>query len=149
MIRTIFDFIINYSHYLLISLVAVLTPVKPMLLTVGFLVVSDFIFGLYKSYKKGLNITSRKMSNTITKLLLYTITILAVFFLETYIITDVLPFTKLVAGLISLVEIKSIDEHFNSLFGYSIWSKLRAFIDRGKSTTKDVFDDIDNIYKKN
>ena len=126
---------------LLIVIVGVLSPVIPLVLTVGFLVVADFIFAIYKAYKLKEPITSRKMGNSVSKMVLYTIAILSVFFLEVYVLDKVLPISKIAAGLISVVEIKSLDESFKKLFNWSLWDKMKAILDRGSSSTKDIFKD--------
>jgi hypothetical protein len=134
--------------YVLLSLYAVFTPIQHLLLVVGFLVVCDFVFALRKAYVLNESITSRKMSNTISKLFLYTLTVIAVFLLEKYVIESSIPITKIVGGLISLVEIKSCDETFKSLFGYSFWDKARLLMKRGTSSTKDLLDSFEEEEKK-
>lgn len=130
---------------LLVSFMAVISPAIPLLLTVGFLVVVDFIFAIYRQWKQDPSkITSRKMGNTISKLTTYTLAILSIFFLEKYILLGALPITKIAAGLICVVELKSIDESFFILHKYSLWSKIIAVIKRGESNTKDILGDIDH-----
>lgn len=125
---------------LLISFMAVISPAVPLILTVGFLVVVDFLFAIYRQWKQDPSkITSRKMGNTISKLTTYTLAILSIFFLEKYILLGVLPITKIAAGLICVVELKSIDESFFILHKYSLWTKIIAVIKRGESNTKDIF----------
>lgn len=132
---------LNHLNLLMVSLVAIFAPIIPLLLTVYLLVASDFILAIYRAWKKDpQSITSRKMSNTIGKILIYTLTLLCLFLLETYILGPILPFTKIVAGLISLVELKSIDETFKTLLGYSFYSKLIDIVKRGTSNTKDFID---------
>lgn len=136
--------ILKHINSLFIACIAILSPVKSLLLTVGFLIIADFIFGIYRAYKNNEVITSRKMGNSISKLLLYNLAILSVYFLDTYIIGSGLHLEKICAGLISTVEIKSLDESFKTIFGFSIWDKLRKIIQRGSSTTKDILDDNDD-----
>ena len=130
-------------HNLLIATIAVISPVKELLLTVGFLIAMDFIFGVYRAYKKKEVINSRKMGNTISKMLLYNIMVLSVYFLDHYILKTGLNLEKIAAGLIGVIEIKSLDENFKILFGWSIWDKLKTAIQRGSSTTKDIIEDIE------
>jgi len=135
--------ITTHINSLIIAILAVFTPILPLLLTTGFLIVADFCFGIYRAYKKGEVITSRKMGNTISKIVLYNLAILSVYFLDHYVINSGLNLEKIVAGLIGLTEIKSLDESFNTLFGFSIWKKRKKLIQRGSSTTKDLLDDVD------
>ena len=127
----------QYLISFLISLVAILSPVVPILLTVGTLITIDFIIGLWRAFKMKEQITSRKMGNTISKMLLYQLTIISLFLFETFILTDILPFTKIAAGLIGVVEIKSISESIEKVTGVNIWNKLVKIIRRGQSQTKD------------
>jgi len=133
----------NHINSLFIATLAVFTPVLPLLLTTGFLIIADFLFGIYRAFKKGEVITSRKMGNTISKIVLYNLAILSVYFLDHYVIKSGLNLEKIAAGLIGIVEIKSLDESFKTLFGWSIWDKLKVILQRGSSTTKDLLDDID------
>jgi hypothetical protein len=75
----------QYLSYLFVSLFAVFAPVVPLLLTIGCLIIIDFIVGVYRAFKMKEIITSRKMGNTISKMLLYQLTILSLFVFETYI----------------------------------------------------------------
>lgn len=131
--------LINNLHNLILATIAVISPVKELLLVVGFLIVADFIVGLFRAYRKGEEITSRKMGNTISKILLYNIMILSVYFLDHYLLKTGLKLEKIAASLIAIVECKSLDESFKTLFGWSIFDKLKKIISRGKSTTKDLF----------
>jgi len=134
--------ILNHLSSLFIATIAVFTPVVPLLLTTGFLIAVDFCFGVYRAYKKGEEITSRKMGNTISKIVLYNLAILSVYFLDHNVLNTGLNLEKVVAGLIGIVEIRSVDESFKTLFGFSIWDKLKNTIQRGSSSTKDLIDEV-------
>jgi hypothetical protein len=108
-----------------------------MLLTIGVLIVIDFLVGIYRAFKMGEKITSRKMGNTISKMFLYQLTIISLFLFETYIVGPILPITKIGAALISITELKSIDESVEKMTGVGVWKKLVKIIKRGESETKD------------
>jgi hypothetical protein len=133
--------ILSHLNTLFIATIAVISPVKPLLLTVGFLIVADFIFGIYRAYRLKENITSRKMGNTISKIILYNLAILSVYFLDKNILDTGLHLEKICAGLIGVVEIKSLSESFYILTGIDIWTKLKGILERGESNTKDLLDD--------
>lgn len=135
------EWILKHLYDIAIAITVVLTPVIPVVLSVGVLVMTDFIFAIYVAYKIGVKITSNKMSKTISKLLLYTLTIICIFLLEKYVIIEVLPITKIAGTFISIIEIKSLDENFNLLFGWSLWDKMLSAIKRGANTTKDILED--------
>lgn len=127
----------QYLLHLFVALTAVFTPVTPLLLTIGALIIIDFIVGVFRAFKMKEPITSRKMGNTISKMLLYQLTILSLFLFETYILQGLLPVTKIGAGMISVTELKSIDESVEKMTGIGIWKKLVKVIRRGESQTKD------------
>ena len=122
--------------FLLTSLFAVLAPIKPIILTLSFVIICDFIFGIYRAYKCGESITSRKMSQTLPKLFLYNCIIIVLFCVDKYVINTGIGLEKVGATFMIMVELKSCDESFNTIFGYSLWNKLIDTIERGKSITK-------------
>ena len=129
--------ICNHISSIFISVIAVLSPIQSLFLTVGFLVVADFLFGLYRAYKIKEVITSRKMANTISKLILYNVMILSVYLSNHYIINTGIPVEKIAAGLIGIVELKSLDESFSTIFGFGVYDKMRDALQRGVSDTKE------------
>lgn len=138
------SWILTNLNNILLSLIAVISPIKPLFLVTGFLIMADFIFGRYRAKKLGEKITSRKMGNTISKLLLYNIAILSVYLLNHYVIMTTLPLEKIVTALIGLTELKSLDESFTLLFGFSFYDKIKKILKRGASNTKDLLDDVED-----
>jgi len=145
--REVIRNVINHIYLLPVSIVAILAPVEPLCLTTGFLILVDMLFGLWRARKNGEKITSRKMGNTISKIVLYNVMILSVFILNKYIINTGLPLEKFAAGILGLVELKSIDESWVTIYGWSLWDKIKTIINRGKSTTKDLLEDIEKDTK--
>ena len=135
------NWLINHLNNLLIATIAVISPVMPLFLTIGFLIAMDFVFGIYRAHKTGEVITSRKMGNSISKILLYNIMVLSVYLMDHYILNTGLNLEKIAAGLIAIIEIKSLDETFVKVFGWSIYDKIKKAIQRGSSTTKDIIED--------
>lgn len=121
---------------LLLTVSAVISPVIPLMITVGLFMAFDFIVAIYRAHKKNEEITSRKLGHSISKIVLYTSAVLLTWLLEKYILIDIFPASKVVAGLIILTETKSIDENFKKLYGFSFFGKLFGLIKRGESQTK-------------
>jgi phage-related holin len=136
--------IITHFSTLLIAIIAILSPIKTLLLPIGFLIVVDFIFGIMRAYKLGEKRTSRKASNTISKMVLYGLCVLSVYVLDKYILETGMNVAKIAAAFISLVEIKSILESFETMTGINIWDRLVKIVKRGTSETKDLLDEIEN-----
>lgn len=122
--------------HLWIGIVAFLTPLFPMALLVFTLIGTDFVFGLYRAYKTHEQINSRKMGHTISKMFLYNMAVLSVFMLEKIIVGTDMQFTKIAVGVIAMVELKSIDESFRILYGFSIYESLVERLKRGTNENK-------------
>jgi hypothetical protein len=86
----------------LLSIVGIFSPIVPLMLTVGFLIATDFVMAIYKAWKKKEKITSRKMYNTVPKIFIYNLMIISVFLLEKYIIQSGVPIEKVAASAIAL-----------------------------------------------
>lgn len=122
--------------HLWIGLVAFISPLFPLAILVSTLIGTDFVFGIYRVYKTKQEINSRKMGHTISKLFLYNLAVLSVFMLEKLVFGTDTQFTKVVVGVIAMVELKSIDESFRILYGFSIYESLIDKIKRGTNENK-------------
>ena len=120
---------------------AVFLPIKELMLTIGFLVAADMVVGIWKALKLKQRIRSRRMSDTVTKLLLYQIAIMSGFLIESFIIAELIPITKLVATVIAVIEFKSIVESIESVTGKDLWSKLKTIIGRKSEDITDAMTD--------
>lgn len=124
------------------SFLAVISPVKPMVYVAILAIMLDTGFGIWRSVKKGgwKSIRSRRLSHVISKSLLYSGAILFSFLIERYIASDLiakfisidLVMTKMVAFFCVAVEVKSINESYESVTGKNILKSLREFITRAK-----------------
>lgn len=126
----------KYLSSIIASVFGVLTPVAPIIYTLTFVIFCDFIFGLYRAYKAKEEITSRKMAQTLPKLFLYNLIIICLFLVDKYVIQTGIGLEKIACSLMVMIELKSCDESFKTIFGYSLWNRLLDSIDRGKSITK-------------
>jgi hypothetical protein len=129
------------GKFWLLASLAVFLPIKELMLTIGFLVASDMVVGIWKALKLKQRIRSRRMSDTVTKLLLYQIAIMSGFLIESFIIAELIPITKLVATVIAVIEFKSIVESIESVTGKDLWSKLKTIIGRKSEDITDAMTD--------
>jgi hypothetical protein len=124
------------------SFLAVIAPVKPLIYVTILAILLDTGFGIWRSVKKNgyASFKSRKLSHTISKTFLYTLAIVFVFFVETYIASDLvahfiaieLILTKAVALFCVFVEVVSINESYYSVTGKNILKSLKNFVLRAK-----------------
>lgn len=125
----------------LIIVAAFLIPIKPLILTVGICIAIDTFMGIWRAKKQKENITSRKLSNIISKMVLYDIAVILFYCIEHFILSDIIAkftdinllLTKLVAATLVMIELKSIDESFVLIKGYSLWTKFKELLTRAKS----------------
>lgn len=108
----------------LLAIMAILAPIKAVLITVGVLIVADLIFGIWAAVKKGEEITSRKMSATISKALVYQVAVITAFLVERYLMEGFIPVTKIVSSMIGIVEIKSLYENCGIILGQPIFKLI-------------------------
>jgi hypothetical protein len=124
------------------SMLAVIAPVFPMIYIAILAILIDTGFGVWRSVKKGgwKSIKSRRLSHVISKSLLYSGAILFTFLIEKYIAADLiaqfvavdLVMTKVIAFFCVVVEVKSINESYESVTGKNMLKALRGFVTRAK-----------------
>lgn len=146
-----------------INLITVLTtitafflPIQPLILTVGLFIGADTVLGIYRAKKKNEPVTSRRLSNIVSKMVLYEGAVLLFFLLEKFILADfVMAFvaipwflTKIIAATLCLIEVKSMDESFTSIYGFSVWDKFKSYLKRSKEL-KDELQDFTSGKKEN
>ena len=103
---------------------AALAPIHAILISVGVMILADLVTGIWAAKVKGEQITSAAMRRTISKILVYNTSVITGFVLETYLLSSVFPVAKLVAGVIGLVEMKSILENGNKILGQDIFQTV-------------------------
>lgn len=117
---------VNMSLFkaLLVSMISVFAPIQSILITVGILIFTDLILGILAAKKRGERINSAAMRRTVSKMLIYQLAIITGFLCEIYLIGGLIPISKLVAGVIGMVEFKSILENSDTISGEPIFKKL-------------------------
>lgn len=106
----------KYLIYLGAFLTTFLSPIKEVMLIVGVLILIDLIMGIISSIKEKVKITSRKLSKTIIKLLIYELLIITGFITETYLLKS-MPLLSITLGFIGVIEFISIGENFTKITG--------------------------------
>lgn len=120
-------------------------PVYGMLLAVGCAILLDTITGVWKSRKQGKPITSRGLSQIISKMFLYQLTVILFFLIDWFILNSIvktifsvdLLLTKIMALVLVSVEVVSINENYKAVRGVDLWASLKNLISRAKEIKKD------------
>jgi hypothetical protein len=108
-------------------------PISGILIMIGVLISIDTITGIWKANKLGDKITSRKLSSIISKLALYEITVIMFFLIDKFILNEIIltffsvPFmlTKIVALVLSSIEVMSINENYKIVKGIDLWQSMK------------------------
>lgn len=103
---------------------AIFAPIKMILITTIILVFGDLITGLVAAYKRGEPLKSAGLRRTVNKLLTYLSAICIGYLVETYMLEGYLAVSKIVAGLIGVVEFKSLLENLDSINGTPLFKSL-------------------------
>jgi len=124
---------ISFGKYFITGLVAFFSPIYYAFLLVIILVIVDTITGVMKAGKSKVeNIESSKMFRFIPKLIFYLLLVIVSHSANLY-IDNQIPFVKLAIIGISWIEVKSIDENFRDMFGFSfidnVLEGMRSFND--------------------
>lgn len=121
---------------LLISLLSILAPVKGMVLITILFIWLDLCAGIWRSKKLKLPLRSSGFKRTISKTLLYVGAIVCVFFLEKYVLEDLiglfvsvdLVLTKAFTFYCVFTELKSINESYFDVTKKDVLKSFKEFI---------------------
>jgi len=121
-------------------------PISGILIMIGVLISIDTITGIWKAKKLGDKITSRKLSSIISKLALYEVTVIMFFLIDRFILNDIIltffsiPFmlTKIVALVLSSIEVMSINENYKVVKGIDLWQSMKLLFARAKDIKEDL-----------
>jgi len=138
---------------LLAALLLFFAPIQQLVMVVGIAIILDTFTGIYKSVKLNgwRSIRSRKLSNIISKLVLYEVSIILLYPIDKFLLNELLLnivsvqffSTKVACVLLILVELTSIKENVEAALKINIWQILKRTINRAKEISHDV-DDIAN-----
>ena len=118
----------NIEKFILILmsfLIPFFTPICGSLAIVVAVVLVDFIFGIWKSAKNNIPITSHGFKVSITKMTLYTIFILLAHGIDIQFFESSNYAVKFFSGAVVFTEVKSIIENLEEITGLKIWDLIK------------------------
>jgi Zn-dependent protease with chaperone function len=134
-----------YLNNILTALLLFFAPIKGIILIVALSTILDTSFGLWKAYKIGEKITSKIFRHgLVPKLVSYIAVIMLVYASDVFIINALtmtvvsvdFMATKVIALVLLSIEVKSMDESFVAVKGYSFIDKIKAIILKMKNVRK-------------
>ena len=119
-----------------VSFLSILAPIKGMVAITIFFIWVDLIVGIWRSKKLKYPLRSSGFKRTVSKTLLYAGAIVSVFFLEKYVLADLiglfisvdLVLTKAFTFFCVFVELKSINESYFDVTKKDVLKSFKEFI---------------------
>tara|TARA_R110000796_G_scaffold174222_1_gene291163 strand:+ start:1033 stop:1455 length:423 start_codon:yes stop_codon:yes gene_type:complete len=129
------------------SLMLFFAPIKGIILVVAAVTIIDTLFGMWKANKLGEEITSKLFRHGfVPKLLSYIALTMLVYSSDVFIINELtksvvsIDFisTKLTSLVLISIEVKSMDESFIKVKGYSFIEKFKQILNKFKDIKKEL-----------
>lgn len=140
----------KYLQYLIASILLLFAPVYGLLVAVGTAIILDTFTGVFKSVKLSgwKSIRSRKLSNIVSKMMLYEVCVLLLFLMDKYLLNEFVflwfgieyMFTKICAILLIFIELVSVKENIEEAYKIDIWAMLKKLLSRAKEINSDIND---------
>lgn len=136
----------TYIAYFFTTLLLFFAPIQGLLISVATAIALDTIFGIAKSIRLKDKITSRKLSNIVSKFVLYQAAVLLIFTIDTFLLGEFFKiwfsipffFTKIVTIILIFIETVSIKENFEQAFKVNVFKLLKSFLKRGVEIKEDI-----------
>lgn len=103
---------------------AYLAPIHSMLIVVGILIFGDMILGIWAALKRGEEISSSRLRDTVSKMFIYHLVLILGFLVQNDLFQGLIPVAKLSASVIGMVEIKSVFENASEILGRPIFKDV-------------------------
>jgi hypothetical protein len=124
---------------------AFFAPLIPLMILIGLSIFLDTFTGIWKSKKAGVPITSRRLSSVISKMLVYQMVAISIYFLDVNLISQFTRLfidmdfflTKVICLVMISIEIFSIDENIKGITGKSIIEMLKKLLKSFKTFKQD------------
>lgn len=136
----------TYLTYIFTTLLLFFAPIQGLLISVGTAIALDTIFGIAKAIKLKDKITSRKLSNIVSKFVLYQAAVLLIFTIDVFLLGEFFKlwfsipyfFTKVVTIILIFIEAVSIKENFEEAFNVDVLKMLKKFLKRSIDIKEDI-----------
>lgn len=128
----------SYIKLFIAALIAVLAPIREVLVTTLLLVVADLVLGVLAAIKRKEKIQSSKLKITVIKLFVYQLAIVLAHLVGEHLTGPLIPVLNMVTTIIGLTELKSVYEKLDVLSGGSLLKAIIARVSPNSVNTKDI-----------
>lgn len=125
-------------------------PITGLMISVGAAIALDTFFGIYRSVKvKGWHfVTSRRLSEIISKMLLYQMCIICLYVIDFFILSEFFQkwfsisffATKICAIILIFIEGVFIKENFEKATGLDVWALIKKALGRANEIKDSITD---------
>jgi hypothetical protein len=120
-------------------------PISGILVLIAFAIMLDTITGIWKSLKLKKPITSRGLSQIVSKILLYEFTVMLFYCIDKFLVSDIVAqfftidmlTTKILSLVLVSIEVISINENYKAVRGVDLWDALKNLFRRAKEITSE------------
>lgn len=121
-------------------------PISGILGLLFALILSDTATGIWKAKHLKQEITSRKLSAIISKILLYELCVILFYLIDYFILNDIvltvfsvpLMLTKVLALILASIEVQSISENWRVVKGVNLWQSAKLLFTRAIDIKNDI-----------
>jgi len=125
-------------YYILSFLGAFFLDIRSTLIAIGFLILVDTFTGVWAAWKSGAkkegnfwggwkHVTSRKAGRIVAKMILYPLAVIVAKVGEDFFM-EAIPWIDVTAGILAVVEIKSVFENIGEILGFNLWQRIKEKI---------------------
>lgn len=136
----------TWLQNLLLASVAALAPIHSVMIVAGILIFIDLITGIWAALKRNEPISSAALRRTVSKFFIYQIAIISAFIVQKFLLNDLIPASNLVAGVIGMVELKSVLENASKILGTDVFKLVLEKL--GSSNDEKLKELVKNIEEK-
>ena len=137
----------TYIETLIAVIIVFFAPITGMIILVALSTIIDTGFGCWRANKLGETITSKKFRyGLLPKLISYVGVVMLVYASDVFILNDLTTMvvsakflsTKVIALTLLAIEVKSIDESFEAVKGWSFLKRFTGLIIKAKNIKKQI-----------
>jgi len=123
-------------------------PISGILILIAIFILFDTTTGIWKSIKTKTKVTSRGLSQIISKILLYEFCVILFFLMDKLLLSEFIAqffsiellATKILALTLCSIELISINENIKAIRGVDLWTSLKLLFRRAKEITSEYKD---------
>jgi len=141
------SFVATYYTYFLQAIIIFFAPIKGIIILVALSTILDTCFGIWKAGKLKEGINSKTFRHGfVPKVLSYVGATMLVYASDYFIVNELTKmavsveflFTKLIALVLMSIEVKSMDESFQKVKGYSFLNRIIEMVIKVKNIKKEI-----------